>query len=93
MKSLNMYIIKKGDIFDEIFALFHSPDHLGKFTNNSNSKHKNIKFSYKDILISRSKNGFKTCAYHNPSFTEMCSNFNNLISDLYKIDLVFNLLF
>ena len=29
-----------------MFALFHSPDHLEKFTNYLNSKHKTIKFSY-----------------------------------------------
>ena len=31
---------------DDIFALFCSPDHLEKFTNYLNSKHKNIKFTY-----------------------------------------------
>ena len=31
---------------DEIFALLRSPDHLEKFTNYLNSKHKNIKFTY-----------------------------------------------
>ena len=49
---------------DGIFSLFRSPDHLEKFTNYVNSKHKNIKFTYEkesnnsllflDILISRS---------------------------------------
>ena len=55
---------------DDIFAVFRSPDHLEKFTNYLNSKHKNIKFTYDkesnnslpflDILISRSENGLKT---------------------------------
>ena len=31
---------------DDIFALFRSLDHLEKFTNYLNSKHKNIKFTY-----------------------------------------------
>ena len=31
---------------DDIFALFRSPNHLEKFTNYLNSKHKNIKFTY-----------------------------------------------
>ena len=63
---------------DDIFALFPSPDHLEKFTNYLNSKHVNIKFTYKkeshnslpflDILISRSENGFKTSVYHKPIF-------------------------
>ena len=51
---------------DDIFALFRSPDHLEKFTYCLNSKHKNIKFTYKkesnnslpflNILISRPTN-------------------------------------
>ena len=31
---------------DDIFALFRSPNHLEKFTNYLNSKHKNMKFTY-----------------------------------------------
>ena len=33
-------------LVDDIFALFRSPEHLEKFTNYLNSKHKNIKFTY-----------------------------------------------
>ena len=62
---------------DDIFALFRSLDHLEKFTNYLNSKHKNIKFTYEkesnnsflDILTSRSKNGFKTSVYHKSTFS------------------------
>ena len=88
---------------DDIFALFRSPDHLEKFTNYLNSKHKNIKFAYEkesnnslpflDILISRSENGFKTSVYHKPTFSGVCSNFNSFIYDGYKISLVFTMLF
>ena len=88
---------------DDIFALFCSPDHLKKFTNYLNSKHKNIKFTYEnesnnslpflDILISRSENGFKTSVYHKPTFSGVYSNFNSFIYDEYKIGLVFTLLF
>ena len=31
---------------DDIFALFRSPNHLEKFTNYLNSKHKNLKLTY-----------------------------------------------
>ena len=58
---------------DDIFVLFRSPDHLEKFTNYLNSKHKHLKFTYEkesnnslsflDILISTSENGFKTSVY------------------------------
>ena len=88
---------------DDIFALFRSPDHLEKFTNYLNSKHKNIKFTYEkecnnslpflDILISRPENGFKTSVYHKPTFSGAYSNFNSFIYDQYKIGLVFTMLF
>ena len=88
---------------DDIFALFRSPDHLEKFTNYLNSKHKNIKFTYEkesnnslpflDILISRSENGFKTSVYHKPTFSGVYSNFNSFIYDEYKIGSVFTMLF
>ena len=88
---------------DDIFALFRSPDHLEKFTNYLNSKHKNIKFTYEkesnnsmpflDILILRSENGFKTSVYYKPTFSRVYSNFNNFIYDKYKIGLLFTMLF
>ena len=88
---------------NDIFALFRSPDHLEKFTDYLNSKHKNIKFTYEkesnnslpflDILISRSENGFKTSVYHKPTFSGVYSNFNSFIYDEYKIGLVFTMLF
>ena len=71
---------------DEIFALLRSPDHLEKFTNYLNSKHKNIKFTYDpesnnslpflDILIWRSD-----------------INCNNFMYDQHKIGLTFILRF
>ena len=88
---------------DDIFALFHSPDHLEKFTSYLNLKHKNIKFTYEkesndslpflDILISRSENGFKISVYHKPTFSGVYSNFNSFIYDQYKIGLIFTVLF
>ena len=88
---------------DDIFVLFRSSDHLEKFTNYSDSKHKNIKFTYDkennnslpflDILISRSENGFKTSIYHKPTFSGVYSNFNSFIYNQYKIGLIFTLLF
>ena len=32
---------------EEFKHVYHSPDHLGKFTNNPNSKHQNFKCNYK----------------------------------------------
>ena len=41
LKILKLYITE-----DDIFDLFYLPNHLEKFTNYLNSKHKNIKFIY-----------------------------------------------
>ena len=64
---------------DEIFVLFRSPDHLEKFKNYLNSKHRNIRFTcekehnnsmpFLDVLITRTNNGFKTSVYHKPTFS------------------------
>ena len=83
--------------------IFRSPDRLEKLTNYLNSKHRNINFTYEkdsnnslpflDILISRSKNGFKRSVYHKPTFSGVYGNSNSFIYDQYKIGLSFILLF
>ena len=88
---------------DEIFTVFRLPDHVEKFTNYLNSKHKNITFNFEkesnnslpflDILISRSENGFKTSVYHKLTFSGIYCNLNSFIHERYKIGLVFTLLF
>ena len=45
-----------------------------------------------DILISRSKNGFKTSVYQKPTCSGAYSIFNSFIYDQYKIGLIFTLL-
>ena len=74
---------------DDIFTLFRSPDHLEKFANYLNSKHKIIKFTYEkesnnslpflDILTSRPENSFKISVYHKLTFSGVYSNFNSFI--------------
>ena len=64
---------------DDISVLFRSPDHLEKFKNYLNSKHRNIRFTcekeqnnsmpFLDVLITRTSNGFKTSVYHKPRFS------------------------
>ena len=88
---------------DDIIALFRSPDHLDKFKNYLNSKHRNIRFTcekehnnsmpFLDVLITRSSNGFKTSVYHKPTFSGVYSNFNSFTSEKYKVGLIFTLLF
>ena len=58
---------------NDIFVLFYSTDHLKKFKNYLNPKHRNIRFICKeehknsmpflDVLITRTSNGFKTPVY------------------------------
>ena len=88
---------------DDIFVLFPSADHLEKFKNYLNSKHRNIRFAcekehnnsmpFLNVLITRTNNGFKTSVYHRPTFSGVYSNFNSFISKKYKVDLIFTLLF
>ena len=69
---------------DVIFVLFFPPVHLKKFKNYLNSRHKNIRFTGEkkinnsmpslNVLISRTSNGFKTSAYHKPTFGGVYSN-------------------
>ena len=88
---------------DDIFVLFRSPDHLEKFKNYLNSKHRNIRFtcekkhnnsmSFLDVLITRTSNGFKTSVYHKPTCSGAYSNLNSFISEEYKVGLIFTSLF
>ena len=87
---------------DDIFVLFRSPDHLEKFRNYLNSKQRNVRFTcekehnnsapFLDVLITRTRNGFKTSMYQKPLFSEVYSNFNSFISDEYKVGFIFTLL-
>ena len=87
---------------DDIFVLFRSPDHLEKFKNYLNSKQRNIRFTcekehnnsvpFLDVLITRTRNGFKTSMYQKPLFSGVYSNFNSFISDEYKVGFIFTLL-
>ena len=87
----------------DAFVLFRSPDHLEKLKNYLNSKHINIKFTcekeqnnvmpFLDVLITRTSNGFKLPLYHKPTFSGVYSNSNRLISEEYKVGLIFTLLF
>ena len=58
---------------NDIFVLIYSTDHLKKFKNYLNPKHRNIRFICKeehknnmpflDVLVTRTGNGFKTSVY------------------------------
>ena len=88
---------------DNIFVLFRSPDHLEKFRNYLNSKHRNITFTcekeqnnsmaFLDVLITRTSNGFKISAYRKPTFSAAYSYLNSFISEECKLGSVSTLLF
>ena len=88
---------------DDAFVLFRSPDRLEKLKNYLNSKHINIKVTcekeqnnvmpFLDVLITRTSNGFKLSLYQKPTFSGVYSNFSSLISEEYKVGLIFTLLF
>ena len=59
----------------------------------SYEKESNNLLPFLDILISRSKNAFKTYVYHKLAFSGVYSNINSFIYDQYKIGLIFTLLF
>ena len=72
---------------DGIFVLFLSLDHLKKFKNYLNSKHRNFRFAcekeqnnsmlFSDVLITRTSNSFKTSVYHKPTFSGVHLNFHS----------------
>ena len=81
--------------------LFYSPDHLQKFKNYLNSKHRNIftcekehnnSMSFLNVLITLAGNSFKT-SVSQTTFSGVCSNFNSFISKEYKVGLMFTIFF
>ena len=88
---------------DDIFVLFWSPHHLGKFNEYLNTKHANIKFTgekevngslpFLDVLILQNMEGFTTTVYYKPTLNGVYSNFNSFIADEYKYGLIFTLFF
>ena len=88
---------------DDTFVLFSSKDHVKKFHEYLNSRHKNMSFTYEieennklsflDVLVNREKDCFITSLYRKPTFSGLYTNFDSYISDKYKTGLIFCLLF
>ena len=88
---------------DDIFVLFKSKEHLRLFVNYTNSKYRNIKFTFEtedsnnfsflDVKITRQNKRFVTSIFRKATFSGVFTNFNSFISDTYKIGLVHVLLF
>ena len=86
---------------DDIFVLFKSKEHLKLFVNDTNSKHRNIKFTFEtedsnnfsDVKITRKNKRFVTSIFRKAIFSGIFTNYNSFIFDTYKIGLVHMLLF
>ena len=86
---------------DDIFVLFKSKEHLKLFVNYTNSKHRNIKFTFEtedsnnfsDVKITRKNKRFVTSIFRKAIFSGIFTNYNSFIFDTYKIGLVHMLLF
>ena len=76
--------------------------HLIILRNSKIIKQRNIRFTcekehnnsvpFLDVLITRTRNGFKTSMYQKPLFSGVYSNFNSFISYEYKVGFIFALL-
>ena len=88
---------------DDIFVLFKSKEHLRLFVNYTNSKYRNIKFTFEtedsnnfsflDVKITRQNKRFVTSIFRKATFSGVFTNYDSFISDTYKIGLVHSLLF
>ena len=82
---------------DNIFAVFESELDAETFHTHLNTKHKNIKFTYKkqienklpflDILISNNEN-LQTSVFHKKTYTWLSLNSFSFVPDSYKYGLV-----
>ena len=88
---------------DDTFALFSSSDHVKKFHKSLNNRHQNMNCIYEveqdnsllflDVLVTREGDKFSTSFYRKHTISGLYTNFYSFISDNYKKDLTFTLLF
>ena len=83
---------------DDTFFLFPSELHATKFLKYMNSKHRNIKFTFKreesdslsflNIKIFLDGGKFQTSVYRKSTFSDVLTNFESFLPILYKYNLV-----
>ena len=88
---------------DDIFILCKSEDHLIKFKEYLNSKHRNINFTHEfeedgklpflDMIINRNHGCIQTSVYRKPTFTGVYTHFHSFLPSAYKFGLLSTLLF
>ena len=88
---------------DDISVTFNTYEQLKKFVEYMNTKHPNIKFTFEhehnnsfsflDVKICRKNNKLTTSVYRKPTFSGVFTNFKSFIPTVYKIGLVYTLLY
>ena len=88
---------------DDIFILVEKIEHLEKFKEYLNSKHKNIHFTseietegklpFLDVLIDRNGEKIVTSVYRKPTFTGVYTHYHSFLPNVYKFGLLSTLLF
>ena len=83
---------------DDTFLLFRTKDHVEKFKNYLNKKHKNINFTLEieesgslsilDVTITRENNKFVTSVYRKPTFSGVFTNFESFMPEMHKRRLI-----
>ena len=79
------------------FLLFRLRDHVEKFQNYLNKRHKKIKFtsyieengslSFLDTTMTRENNTFVTSVYRKPTSSDIFTNFKSFIPQMQKLEL------
>ena len=88
---------------DDTFVFFSSRGHVKKFHKHLDSRHENMTFTYEieqnnclpflDVLVTREGKSLSTSLYRKPTLSGLYTNFYSYISDKYKKELIFSLLF
>ena len=88
---------------DDIFILVEKIEHIEKFKDYLNSKHRNINFTseieiegklpFLDISIDRNAGKFVTSVYRKPTFTGVYTHYHSFLPSIYKFGLLSTLLF
>ena len=88
---------------DDIFILCEKEEHVEKFKDYLNTKHKNINFTkevekegklpFLDMQIDRNSGNMVTSVYRKPTFKGVYTHFHSFIPSIYKFGLLSTLLF
>ena len=88
---------------DDTFLLFRNKDHISKFKQYLNNKHRNINFTseiennnqlpFIGVQVTHDNRGFTTTVYHKPTDTGLGINYNSFTDSRSKSNSILTLLF